>query len=342
MGGDAGGLRAVVDLLEQAGRDIDAAADYTRRAQQWLAEGGLLGIVRNMDRIVVKLDADHARVDGQRRQVDSLRVAAAAIDDESVPQQIVDVLTPVAGGIGAALAACGAVDAELVDTQELTGEVLVGGAPQHIQTRIQRVRDTLDDARRGLESAAAAVDGSLRRAYQAGGSGGVSGPEAQAEGGGSDPAILSASLLSGGVGTPGTVVPPRPITAEEAVGRAVGRVTQLQEMLPEATRHRVTMGVGIGRDTAGSTRMVVASSERNGYLRKQVRDAVGPGEEIATGDGTMHAEVRALKYMEEHGIDPVTVGAGRPICSECEQAIVGAGVVPASPLKGASSRGRSS
>lgn len=87
-----------------------------------------------MDRIVVKLDADHARVDGQRRQVDSLRVAAAAIDDESVPQQVVDVLTPVAGGIGAALAACGGVDAELVDTQELTGEVLVGGAPQHIQS----------------------------------------------------------------------------------------------------------------------------------------------------------------------------------------------------------------
>lgn len=330
-------LRAVADLLERAGRETDAAIDYTHRAQQRLLEGGLEGIVANMDRIVVHLHTDRGRIDEQRHQMEALHEAAARVDGESVPEQIVDALTPVAAGIGAALTAFSAVDAELSLGQDLTAEVLVGGAPHHIQSRIGRVRGTLGEARRALGSAAAAVDDALRHARGAGGvpdqdSDTATDTDADAGGGGGE--VDGAPHSSGGAGTPDTV--------EAMAQRACGRVTQLQHILPEATRSRVTMGVGVGRDRDGHTWTVVSSSERNGYLRKQVRDAIGPGEEIATGDGTMHAEVRALKYMDEHHIDPVTVGAGRPICSECEQALADAGVVPASPLKGGASRGRSS
>jgi hypothetical protein len=163
------GLEAVAELLEQAGRHTDAAADYTRRAQDRLAEGQLFGIVRNMDRILAKLDADHALIDSQRRDIDSFRTAAISVDDESVPQQIVDTLTPVAEGIRASLGGLDALDTELAATQDLTGEVLVGGAPHHIQTRIQRIRDTIAAARQRLESASATVDSSLRAAREAGG-----------------------------------------------------------------------------------------------------------------------------------------------------------------------------
>lgn len=162
------GLGSVVELLEQAGRDTGAAVDYTRSAQDQLAEGQLLGIVANMDRILVKLDADHALIDSQRREIDSFRAAAAAIDDESVPQRIVEALSPVADGIRAALAGLDALDAELAGTQELTGEVLVGGAPHHIQSRIQRIRTTAAAARQRLESAATAVERTLQQASAAG------------------------------------------------------------------------------------------------------------------------------------------------------------------------------
>jgi filamentous hemagglutinin len=91
------------------------------------------------------------------------------------------------------------------------------------------------------------------------------------------------------------------------------------------------MGVGEGVDANGVPRTVVGTSEPNGYLRPGVRDAIAPGEEVATGAG--HAEVSILDYMRENGIKPMVVGAGRPICPACASAIEDAGAIPGSPLK---------
>ncbi|MEU6130990.1 hypothetical protein ABZ805_17615 [Saccharopolyspora sp. NPDC047091] len=120
-----------------------------------------------------------------------------------------------------------------------------------------------------------------------------------------------------------------------------GRAQELQNTLPENTRGRVTIGFGVGRDADGNVRNVVGSSERNGYLRKPVAEALQDGDEVANVHGTMHAEQRILSYMERESITPGSVGAGRPICNQCEPIIRDAGAQPASPLKGAPPRGQS-
>jgi filamentous hemagglutinin len=120
----------------------------------------------------------------------------------------------------------------------------------------------------------------------------------------------------------------------EARLQAKRRSSRLQAALPEASRGRVTMGVSVGRDEAGALRTVVSTSERRGYLRPGV--TLEDGEELATGDG--HAEPSGIAYMHEHGITPITVGAGRPICENCARSIRDAAAAPATELKGAPGR----
>ena len=115
---------------------------------------------------------------------------------------------------------------------------------------------------------------------------------------------------------------------------AASRVTELQGEVPEKSRGRITMGTSMGRDEAGNLRTVVSTSEPRGYLRPGV--TLKDGEELATGDG--HAEVSGINYMNDHGITPVAVGAGKPICTPCETTIDGAGAAPATPLKGSGPR----
>jgi filamentous hemagglutinin len=89
------------------------------------------------------------------------------------------------------------------------------------------------------------------------------------------------------------------------------------------------MGFGIGQDANGTTRRVVSTSERRGYLRPGVE--LKPGEELARGNG--HAEVNNINYMNANKITPRAFGAGRPICDNCSDAITSAGAVPATELK---------
>jgi len=161
-------LGTAIALLDQAGKEADAVAEYTRDAQRRLLEGQLLGIVRNMDRIVAKLEADRATIDAQHARLAAVHAAVQTVDHESVPQTIIADLTPVLEGIGHGLEALRSLDTELADTQRLTGEVLKGGAPQHIQARTQRVRDRTDDALRALDLAKAAIGDMVRRASRAG------------------------------------------------------------------------------------------------------------------------------------------------------------------------------
>lgn len=121
------------------------------------------------------------------------------------------------------------------------------------------------------------------------------------------------------------------------------RANELQNMLPKVSPvtgkkgsyGRVTMGTSIGRDEAGNLRTVISTSEEDGYLRPGVIANLKGDEELATGDG--HAEVSGIDYMNQHGITPIAVGAGRPICAPCEDRINRAHAAPASKLKGAPS-----
>lgn len=116
---------------------------------------------------------------------------------------------------------------------------------------------------------------------------------------------------------------------ERAIQQTASRARELQQALPEGARGRVTMGSGVGRDEAGNLRRVVGTSEPRGYLRKGVE--LRDGEELATGDG--HAETSILDHMEANRITPLGVGAGRPVCENCEGALNGAGVRITTPLK---------
>jgi filamentous hemagglutinin len=109
------------------------------------------------------------------------------------------------------------------------------------------------------------------------------------------------------------------------------RAITLQDGLPEACKGRVTMAVGVGHDSSNELRTVVGTSEPNGYLRPSVRSALQGGEEVAAG--LSHAERDIVGYMRYNDIRPITVGAGRPICPACADAINDAGATPATPLK---------
>jgi hypothetical protein len=121
---------------------------------------------------------------------------------------------------------------------------------------------------------------------------------------------------------------------EQLKTQAAGRVGELQDSVPANSRGRITMVTSIGRDEAGNLRTVVSTSEPRGYLRPGV--TLKDGEELATGDG--HAEVSGIDYMNQHGITPVAVGAGKPICTPCETTIDNAGAAPATKLKGSGPR----
>jgi hypothetical protein len=127
----------------------------------------------------------------------------------------------------------------------------------------------------------------------------------------------------------------------ELLRRVDQRARHLQGLLKgQKLQGTVTIGVGVGRDRSGNIRNVVGSSEKGGYLRREVREALGKNEEQAKFVGpNMHAEPRIIEYMKRNDIDPIAVGAGRPICNQCEPVIDASGAVPASPLKGAPPRG---
>ncbi len=110
---------------------------------------------------------------------------------------------------------------------------------------------------------------------------------------------------------------------------AGARAEELQGQVPEQSRGWVTMGVGVGTDSEGGTRVVVGTSEARGYLREGV--TLRPGEERSREPG--HAEVSILKYMAGRDIVPSHIGAGRPICSPCADSVDAAGAEPASTLK---------
>jgi hypothetical protein len=123
------------------------------------------------------------------------------------------------------------------------------------------------------------------------------------------------------------------LLAAEKIARVHAR--QLQQLLPSIERERFkTIAVGIGRDRQGVLRLVIGTNNRNGTLPASLRGIVDrSGETVATGMGSGHAEVQVLRWMLVNRWRPITVGAGRPICAECADAIARTGATAASALK---------
>jgi len=119
---------------------------------------------------------------------------------------------------------------------------------------------------------------------------------------------------------------------ENPEGAAHARASELQGMLGEGQRGRVTMGAGVVEDTNGTRQMVIGTSEDDEYLRSEVRDSVREsGQTVAPGE--KHAEQNIVDWAQGNEQKVVTVGAGRPVCDECAEAIEGAGGTVASPRR---------
>jgi RHS repeat-associated protein len=109
------------------------------------------------------------------------------------------------------------------------------------------------------------------------------------------------------------------------------RSAELQDLLPEGTKGRVTMGAGVAKRPDGSRVYLIGTSEKRGYLRLGVEEAIRPDEIIVKGTG--HAEQNIVNYARNSNLRIRTVGAGRPICPVCERAILRAGGIPVGPTR---------
>lgn len=118
------------------------------------------------------------------------------------------------------------------------------------------------------------------------------------------------------------------VAAEEVTVFGAGvnsRVQALTAAIPEGTRGRITMAVGVTED--GS--VLIGTSEPGGYLRPGV--TLSPGETMVTGTG--HAEADIVLHAQANGIQLSQVGATRPICPSCAALIKGARATPVTSLK---------
>lgn len=112
---------------------------------------------------------------------------------------------------------------------------------------------------------------------------------------------------------------------------AHSRATVLQQALPPGAQARVTMAAAVVEDRQGNRRVVIGTSEPNGYLRPGVKSALQPNESVIQGFG--HAEADIIDWANKNGYQVIAVAAGRPICDKCVQAIEGASAIVASPKK---------
>lgn len=122
------------------------------------------------------------------------------------------------------------------------------------------------------------------------------------------------------------------LLAAEKVARV--RARELQNLLPQIERERFkTMAVGVGRDPSGRLRVVIGTNNPNGNLPRAVKGAIKKGEQVAEEMGRGHAEEQVLRWMAANNLKPITMGAGRPICPACADAIARSGATAASRLK---------
>lgn len=93
------------------------------------------------------------------------------------------------------------------------------------------------------------------------------------------------------------------------------------------------MSAAIVEDANGTRSVLIGTSERGGYLRPGVH--LEPGETIVPGLG--HAEVDIVNYAKANNLKVIEIGATRPVCPHCVQAITSTGARIATPSKTAPS-----
>ena len=122
-----------------------------------------------------------------------------------------------------------------------------------------------------------------------------------------------------------------PVTESAPIVSALDdRAKEIHSALPKATQSRTTTAVAEVTNPDGTTSMLVGSSELR--LRPAQRNVLTTEEIAVKGSG--HAEQTVINHANANGQKVNTVGASRPICSNCENAINNAGAKPVGKLKG--------
>jgi hypothetical protein len=132
-------------------------------------------------------------------------------------------------------------------------------------------------------------------------------------------------------GTPPGPNPVSILAESDPVAVANSRAVALQKALPSGARGRITMAAGVVEDASGARYVVVSSSEPGSYIRPTVKSAINPKEVVVSGSG--HAEAKIVNWAKVNNYKVIAVGAGRPVCPNCVQAIEDVGGVVASPWR---------
>ena len=104
------------------------------------------------------------------------------------------------------------------------------------------------------------------------------------------------------------------------------RARQLLNLAPKIyTRNMTTIAVAVGRNEAGEIMTAVASSEAR--LRSEQMLARSLFENPVEGVDGIHAEVKAVKWLESQGFSQIiAVGASRRICQDCVPQLLARGL----------------
>jgi hypothetical protein len=126
---------------------------------------------------------------------------------------------------------------------------------------------------------------------------------------------------TGGLGLAGSAAPGRAaaggILASNPELYIASRITDLRAAIPANSRGYITMGVAVAEDANGARVVLISTSEPRGYLRPGV--TLKPGEVLVRGNG--HAEADIVAYAQANGLRVVSIGATRPVCASCQNAI---------------------
>jgi hypothetical protein len=107
------------------------------------------------------------------------------------------------------------------------------------------------------------------------------------------------------------------------------RVAELKAAIPAGSQGRITMGAAIVEDANGTRSMLIGTSEPGGYLRPGV--TLKPGETMIPGP--MHAEQDIINYATANNLKVIEIGATRPVCPNCVNAINPTGATITTPIK---------
>jgi hypothetical protein len=99
------------------------------------------------------------------------------------------------------------------------------------------------------------------------------------------------------------------------------RASEIQSALPARTANSVTMASGIVEDANGYRRLVLSSSEPNGYIRPDVTKLVLPDEFVIQMNGHQHAEINMINWAKNEGLKLINISAGRSFCPTCRKAL---------------------